>query len=70
MKTMKFHRCKRCNGTLILDKDEFGWYEECIQCGHIQEVNSLGEPVPVPANIGDPYLEDVGKNGKKPDFIY
>ncbi len=70
MKTMKFHKCKKCNGTLILDRDEYGWYEECIQCGHVQEVNSHGEPIPVPVFIGNPDLEDLDKKGKKIDLIY
>ena len=25
--------CPRCQGDLVLDKDHFGWYQSCIQCG-------------------------------------
>jgi hypothetical protein len=30
----KINGCPRCNGTLIVDKDEDGWYELCINCAH------------------------------------
>ncbi|MFC2032169.1 hypothetical protein ACFLUS_02190 [Chloroflexota bacterium] len=26
-------RCPKCGGNLYLDKDHYGWYEECLQCG-------------------------------------
>jgi DNA-directed RNA polymerase subunit M/transcription elongation factor TFIIS len=35
---MKLHGCKKCQGALILDKDEYGWFEECIQCGYTRDV--------------------------------
>jgi hypothetical protein len=35
---MKVHGCKKCQGTLILEKDEFGWYEECIHCGYSRDI--------------------------------
>ncbi|MDD5700723.1 MAG: hypothetical protein PHU23_01630 [Dehalococcoidales bacterium] len=42
---MKLHGCKKCKGALILDKDEFGWFEECIQCGYTRDV-----PLNIPFN--------------------
>ncbi len=52
---MKLHGCKKCQGALILDKDEFGWFEECIQCGYTRDVPldilsntpEAGAPIPV-----------------------
>jgi hypothetical protein len=35
---MKIHGCKKCQGTLVLDKDEFGWYEQCMQCGYTRDI--------------------------------
>jgi hypothetical protein len=35
---MKIHGCKKCQGALVLDKDEFGWYEQCIQCGYTADI--------------------------------
>ena len=26
-------RCPKCGGKLYLDKDHYGWYEQCLQCG-------------------------------------
>ena len=26
-------RCPKCGGNLYLDKDHYGWYEQCLQCG-------------------------------------
>jgi hypothetical protein len=28
----KIHGCPKCGGSLIVDKDEDGWYESCINC--------------------------------------
>ena len=25
--------CPKCRGKLYLDKDHYGWYEHCLQCG-------------------------------------
>jgi hypothetical protein len=27
--------CPRCQGRVFRDKDQYGWYEQCIRCGHI-----------------------------------
>ena len=67
---MKVQRCKRCHGAMILDRDEFGWYEECMQCGHTQDVNALGEPSLVPIAIGDPESEEKYGNRNKIDYTY
>ncbi len=48
---MKLHGCKKCQGALILDKDEFGWFEECIQCGYTRDI-----PLDIPFNT--PETED------------
>ena len=26
-------RCSKCGGNLYIDKDHYGWYEQCLQCG-------------------------------------
>ncbi len=26
--------CIRCNGDSFLEKDYYGWYEVCLQCGY------------------------------------
>jgi len=29
--------CPKCKGDLVLDKDHYGWYKSCIQCGYVQD---------------------------------
>jgi len=48
---MKVHACKKCQGTLVLDKDEFGWYEECMQCGYTRDI-PLDMPIKRSADDG------------------
>lgn len=35
--------CNRCRGDVFIEKDEFGWYEQCLQCGHRAELQSISE---------------------------
>jgi ribosomal protein S27E len=34
-------RCPKCGGNVYLDSDIEGWYEECLQCGHISDMPQL-----------------------------
>lgn len=27
-------KCPKCGGSLFLDRDRYGWYEQCLQCGY------------------------------------
>ena len=29
----KLKSCPKCNGDVLIDRDHYGWYEECLQCG-------------------------------------
>lgn len=29
--------CPRCKGTLHTYKDQWGWYVECLMCGHHED---------------------------------
>ncbi|MBI2830372.1 MAG: hypothetical protein HYX81_04345 [Chloroflexi bacterium] len=37
----RFKGCPRCHGDLLVDRDEFGWYEECIQCGFTRDMRTV-----------------------------
>jgi hypothetical protein len=39
----KMHGCPRCNGSLIIDKDEDGWYEQCINCSYRNDLQTYVE---------------------------
>lgn len=30
--------CPRCKGDVRLDRDEYGWYEECLMCGYMHDL--------------------------------
>ncbi len=46
----KFKNCPRCGGDIFIDKDMYGWYEQCLQCSHRCDLKKLAEfqeqPVP------------------------
>jgi hypothetical protein len=73
---MKLHGCKKCQGTLILDKDEFGWYEECMQCGYSRDlpmdvpfaVDLTEAPIPVPIVADDQVVKEKWKLNKIPAY--
>lgn len=35
-------RCPRCKGLLLREKDRYGLYEQCMQCGYIHDLQTLG----------------------------
>jgi ssDNA-binding Zn-finger/Zn-ribbon topoisomerase 1 len=51
METRGFVRaeCPKCRGNVYLEKDHFGWYQQCLQCGFIQ---NLGKDIQVMAKSG------------------
>jgi len=34
--------CPKCKGDVIVDRDEFGRLEECIQCGYLRYLDNEG----------------------------
>ena len=35
--------CPRCDGDMFVDKEEYGWYEDCIQCGYRRDLIDMVE---------------------------
>ena len=35
--------CPRCEGDILLDRDEYGWYEHCLQCGYQRDLQDIVE---------------------------
>lgn len=35
---LRWNCCPRCKGDVRLDRDEYGWYEECLMCGYMHDV--------------------------------
>lgn len=40
----KISGCPRCGGSLFVDRDMDGWYEQCINCSYRNELKVLVEP--------------------------
>lgn len=36
-------KCPKCGGSVYLDSDQFGWYEQCLQCGFISDLDNTEE---------------------------
>jgi DNA-directed RNA polymerase subunit M/transcription elongation factor TFIIS len=41
--TWKLKTCPRCQGDLFVDKDNDGWFEQCLQCGYRKEMRPIAE---------------------------
>ncbi len=37
----KFKGCPRCGGDLFIDKDMYGWFEQCLQCSYRCDLKKL-----------------------------
>ena len=33
--------CPKCGGDVEIDRDEWGWYEQCIQCGCLRDLQNV-----------------------------
>jgi len=40
---LKLKGCPRCKGDVVVELDQFGWYEECIQCGYLHDMQNVVE---------------------------
>jgi DNA-directed RNA polymerase subunit M/transcription elongation factor TFIIS len=39
---ISLNSCPRCQGDMVLDnKDEYGWYEQCLQCGYLRDLEVI-----------------------------
>jgi DNA-directed RNA polymerase subunit M/transcription elongation factor TFIIS len=34
----KLKTCPKCGGKMMPDRDEYGAYEQCIQCGYLMDL--------------------------------
>ncbi len=40
---LKLKGCPRCKGDVIVEVDQWGWYENCIQCGYLHDLPNVVE---------------------------
>jgi len=39
----KFKSCPRCDGDIFIDRDPYGWYEQCLQYGYRRDLIDILE---------------------------
>jgi hypothetical protein len=39
----KLRGCARCNGDVYINRDEYGWFVQCLQCGYHSELVNIDE---------------------------
>ena len=47
-------RCPKCGGNIYLDRDYFGWYEQCLQCSHTRYLETIVQVQERVSNEGNP----------------
>ena len=40
---LKLKSCPKCHGDVVVDRDQWGWYEQCIQCGYLHDLQNMIE---------------------------
>lgn len=40
-KMLKLKGCPKCGGDIQLDKDHYGWFEQCFQCGFLRDLPDI-----------------------------
>lgn len=43
MNKWKFKGCSRCGGDLLIERGEYGWYVNCLQCGYEHDLKNIAE---------------------------
>ena len=41
MEIQRLDRCPRCKGRLMREKDQYGLYEQCMECGYIYDLQTV-----------------------------
>lgn len=39
----KLKGCARCGGDVYINRDEYGWFVQCLQCGYHNELVNIDE---------------------------
>jgi len=38
---LKVKGCPKCKGDMFVDRDRYGWYEQCLHCGHLRDLETV-----------------------------
>ena len=50
MVVWRFKSCQRCGGDTFIDRELNHWYEHCLQCGYLRDLESVVELGQQPAS--------------------
>ena len=59
---MYLKSCPKCRGDMYLEKDNYGTYRQCLQCGFIRD---LDVPAPMVAQTQEVEVEPARRRGRK-----
>jgi hypothetical protein len=49
---LSLNGCPRCQGDIVLgNEDQYGWYEQCLQCGYIHDLQTIVQVEPQSVQI-------------------
>ncbi len=57
---IKLKACPKCHGDLYLERDQYGRYMSCLQCGYLMEL--LGE---LPKKLGGISLSNQSRQSRR-----
>ena len=45
--------CQRCDGDIYIDRDYYGPFEQCLQCGYVRDLAYMAKAMPgiTPATV-------------------
>ncbi len=43
---LRFKSCPRCKGDVLIDRDVYGWYQQCLQCGYQRDLKNMVKDKP------------------------
>ena len=61
LRTFRLKSCPRCKGDIVIERDRWGWYEQCIQCGYLRDLE-----MPIDVEIKS---EQISKNQSSSDCV-
>lgn len=49
---LRLKSCPKCKGDVILsNKDKHGWYEQCLQCGYLHDLETIVQVEKQPVEV-------------------
>ena len=49
-----YKSCPKCGrGDLMLERDIYGWFRQCVQCGYLEDLRVAEKPAPVPQLVAE-----------------